>query len=566
MRAAARGHAWMLAAALLAGCSSGGHAAIGSASFRAVSGWRAASDPLSLSMRAISLQFERFGLHAERDAFRGFLTAGARGTHALDLPPRSCLTLIALASEGIRDMDASIYTPAGDLLAVDSQPDAHPTLQICGGIEPQRLYYSLQIYDGAGTFLMAAFTGPRAGLDAAAKLIGARATVADLSAESAAGPARISAFRDGVQRRGFQLVQSPVRVPLIGEQRIRAVVAVEPGACYTAAGFALDGLQGLGLRVLDDEGIEIARDGSRNEDASAQFCVERKGEFAAELQGTAGNGAALLLLFRAEAAQIGGRAGLWLGDRPLAQAATLSLQSAIASVARRATQDGFEHARTLRSGQLGPGAAIAQRVALPARRCARIHAVGGPGIRKLRLLALDASGHPLAQAEGDAESTYVHVCANTAREITLEAHAASGSGAFALSMHEAPLSALLPAGGDERAVAALQQASRQARDLGYKPLQDFEDARRVRLNRSEPLSIALEPDPMRCVRAYVIARGPARAELMLAGKPVATAIAGEGEPARFCTGKESAAAIDGLELRVSTRAPDQDAWVMVLER
>jgi hypothetical protein len=537
------------------------------AAFHDADGWRVAADPLSMHMRAIASELTRAGLSPWQEAFRGFLTAGSRGTHRLDVPARSCVTLLAIGSDGIADMDAALYNPDGDVLAIDAQPDPQPTLQVCSGAEPTRLYYMLQVYEGAGSFLVAGFLGQRSTLEAAAKLLGARSAVADLGDVGAEGPGRVGAFRDGLQRRGFRAVQSPLRVPLVPEQRIRSVLSVEPGACYTAAGFALDGLENIDLRVLDDEGVEVARDASQEEDASVQFCTDRGAEYAAEVQGVSGKGSALLLLFRVEASAIGGRAGLWLGERPLAKASTTRLDDAIAAVTRRAAQDGFERAGTPGTGQLAPGGAVAQRLSVRARRCARIHAVGGPGVRRLQLVALDASGQRLAEAEGDAETAYVHVCSAGARELNVQAHAVAGAGPFAIAMFEAPNSAVIPRGVSEVMGAELQQIVRRSRDAGYRLHPEFEvGPQRVELQADQAVSIALEREPMRCVRAYVLSRGAsARGELVVAGKQVDAASV-PGEPARFCTGKDSAAEVKSLELRLRSDEGQGEAWVVVLVR
>jgi hypothetical protein len=529
--------------------------------------WRASEDTLSLTMRAIATQLGGVGLAPGTETFRGFLTAGARASHALELPPQTCLTLISIASRGVHDMDAALYSADGDVLAVDSQPDAHPTIQVCTGQEPRTLYYALQVYEGAGTFLMAGFVGQQSTLDGAAKLLGSRPAVARLGYSEPDGPGRVSAFRDGLQRRGFQPVQTPLRVPLAAQQHIRSPLAVEPGECYTAAGFALDGLHDVNLRVLDDEGVEVARDASQEEDASAQFCAERRAEYAAELSGAGGEGAALLLLFRVSAASIGGQSGLWLGERPLANASTTPLTQAVAEVSHRAAQDGFRQSRTLHSGQLLPGSVIAQQLSLGARRCARIHAVGGPGLRLLEIVALDAGGRRLAQAEGDAETTYVHVCGATAREITLQAHAEAGSGPFAITVHEAPMASVAPAGTDDTLGAALQQASRRALDAGYHPHAEFKTGpRRISLKSAQPMSIKLQADASRCVRAYVVSSDSgARAELLREGKEVDEP-ATDGAPVRFCSADGQPPAAEPLELRVTSSKDQSDAWLMVLVR
>jgi hypothetical protein len=529
--------------------------------------WRSGDDELSATMRAIGNQLRSAGIEASRESFRGFLTTGARTTSKFNVPANTCATLIAIASRAVHDMDAALYSPEGDLLAVDSQPDAHPTMQVCTGAEPRALYYALQVYEGAGTFVVAMFLGEQATLERAAKLLGARPTLARLGNAETDGPGRVAAFREGLQRRGFEPLHAPMRMQLARDQDIRVALRVKPGQCYTAAGFALEGLRDVDLRVLDDEGGEVARDESREEDASAQFCASRRAEYAAELRGVDGAGTALLMVFEAEAASIGGLSGLWLGERPLARAATVPLDEALAAAARRSTDDGFKPGRALLTGRLGPGEVIAQPFALAAQRCARIHAVGGPGVRKLSLIAKDTAGQTLASAEGRADTTYVHVCSATARELELQLHAAAGAGAFTLAAYEAPLASVSPAGADERVGAALQQAVSQARDAGYKPLETFEAGpKRLALGRVEPLSLELAPGEARCVRAYVLSSArSARAQLWVDGTPVDEPVV-EGQAARFCTGGEAQGSVP-VQLRLWSNAPDRgDAWLMVLTR
>jgi len=530
-------------------------------------GWRTSDDELSLTIRAITKQLAGAGLEPRKGSFRGFLTTGARTTHRLQVASNTCATVIAIASRGVHDMDAALYSPEGDVLAVDSQPDAHPTMQVCTGDESRTLYYALQVYEGAGSYVVATFVGEQSKLESAAKLLGARPALARLSTPEADGPGRVSAFREGLQRRGFEPLQAPMRVALARDQDMRVALRVKPGQCYTAAGFALDGLRDVDLRVLDDEGNEVARDQSREEDASAQFCSDRRAEYAAEVRGVDGAGTAVLMLFHAEAAAIGGQSGLWLGERPLTNASSAPLDQALSAVGKRSTDDGFKAHKTLFSGRLAHGEAIAQPFALAAQRCARIHAVGGPGVRRLSLVAKDVEGKELATAEGEANTTYVHVCSATARQLSLQVHAAAGSGPFALAVYEAALTAVAPAGADEHVGAELQQALMQARDAGYHPLPDFKlGPQKLALGRVEPLSMQLSAGSARCLRAYVLSRDrSARAQLWVSGTPV-DAPATEGQAARFCASGQTQAA-GKMELRLwSSASQRDDAWLMVLTR
>jgi len=528
-------------------------------------GWREANDDASIGMRAIAKSLGPLGVGMEHEAFSGFLSTGARATHALKLRARMCSTLVAVASRAVHDMDAALYSPEGELLASDSQPDAHPVIQVCAGSEPVTLYYALQVYDGAGSYLVVPFSSAAATLDRVAATLGAKPGVARLDAPSAEGPSRIAAFRDGLERRGFSPLQDEVRFPLVGAQHLRVAVPVESGHCYTAAAFAYEGVDGVNLRVLDDEGAEVARDESGEPDASTQFCVERDAEYAAELYGATKPGTALFMVLHATAEAIGGVSGLWLGERPLTPASTTPLSEALAEVTRRAARDGFVPLATALEGRLSPGEAISREVGVRARRCARIQAVGGPGVRRLSLTAKDATGQTLAAAEGRADSTFVHVCGTTAREVELQLRATEGAGTFALAVYDASLSAVAPSGADDRTSAALQQALRSARDAGFTPHGDFRSGPHlIHLQSDGPLSVPID-GASHCVRAYVLSTDPSvRAGIIAHGKLVDEPKS-QGEPTRFCS---KGAGDEGRDIavRISTSAPKADAWLLVVVR
>ena len=174
---------------------------------------------------------------------------------------------------------------------------------------------------------MAAFIGQQATLEAAAKLLGARPTVARLGYSEPDGP---GAF--GVSRRPAapRLPTACRRRCVSRSRRINASaspLAVEPGECYTAAGFALDGLTDVNLRVLDDEGSEVARDASQRKTPSAQFCAERHAEYAAELHGAQRRRQRALAVVPGRRGIDRRQSGLWLGERPLANASTHAARS-----------------------------------------------------------------------------------------------------------------------------------------------------------------------------------------------------------------------------------------------
>lgn len=526
--------------------------------------WKAADDSLSVAMRAIARQLEQHaGATPSHDAFGGFMSTGGRATHRFELAGNECVTLIAIAAQGVHDMDAAVYGPEGDVIAADSQPDAHPTVQLCAGDAPRVLYYTLNVYDGAGSFLVVPFLSSADSLEAVATRLGVRPAVARLDADDLSTKERLTDFRDGLMRRGFSVLDPPLDVPLAGNQRMRVALPVEAGQCYTAGGFAREGLSEVNLRVLDDENSEVARDETVGGDASVQFCADRPGQYAAELSSGEGLGVATLLLFRAPAAVVGGPSGLWLGERPLARASLVPLEQAVAELGARAARDGYRTARTLRIGRLMPGEAVAETMTLPAKRCARVVAAGGQGVRLFALRALDAQGHTISSAQGDAHSTYLHLCSDSQLPVRLQLHALAGSGRFALTWHEAPLSAVPPVEAADELRARLLQAEQLADDAGYHRHPSFAAGPvAVSLKRAEPFSVPLSTSGNQCVRAYVISsEHTAYAELVSGSKRLGEP-ANDRDPALFCA--PAGAQAGAAELRVASENADTEAWLLVL--
>jgi hypothetical protein len=210
-----------------------------------------------------------------------------------------------------------------------------------------------------------------------------------------------------------------------------------------------------------------------------------------------------------------------------------------------------------------PGEAVAETVTLPAKRCARIVAAGGQGVRLLALRALDGTGHTISTAQGDAQTTYVHVCSEAALSLRLQLHALAGSGRFAITWHEAPLASVPPQEAADALRARLVQAEQLAGQAGYRRHPSLADgAVAVSLKRAEPLSLRVPSAGRQCVRAYVISseRG-AYAELVSGSKRL-----GEptrySEPALFCAPEGAPAGAS--ELRVASEDADAEAWLLVL--
>ncbi len=341
-------------------------------------------DSLETRMNAIAQQMEEAGLSRGAIWQRGFVPSGSRETLRLEIPADTCATVVALASSGVRDVDATLYLPDGTQVAQDAQADSHPTLQVCAEGEGRYFYYTLLAYEGAGAYLVASFLSDRSLFPQAAAIVGGRpgiAAEAELSPEERV----VQAFSESVQRRGFAATKDPVRMQLVETQSVRVAIEVDVAHCYTVGVFALEGLEDVNLRVLDEEGRDVAFDASASRDATTQFCVDRRAQFSAELTAVRGQGAAVVALYAASEVDAGGNSGLWLGSRSNEQLSTRSLQDSLRDDAIAAVEAGYSQPAVRARGALSMGEAVEHAFSLKGGTCTRIAASGGEGSGTMHL-------------------------------------------------------------------------------------------------------------------------------------------------------------------------------------
>lgn len=463
-----------------------------------------ADDPLAGRMREIAERMRSAGLAIGPIGGEGFLAMRETRTAAIDLPAGKCATIVALASDGVRDLDATLYLPSGDVLAEDVEPDAHPTVQVCAGEAMRRLYYHLQAYDGAGAFLYTSFVGERASFEAAARIVGGRPGVASDTTTQVEEDARVREFTEGVRRRGFQPIEAPAQLRLARDQRLRVPLAVQESHCYTVAAFAGQGVEDVDARVLDEEGAEVARDVSATADSTAQFCTEHEGDYAVELHAARGDGSVRVLFFEASSPGVGGSAGLWLGIRRETQAAARSLDEALADDLAAAQATGWGRPARRASGRLIPAEAVEHDLRLEARRCNLVTVTGGRGIGRLAMRVVDDRGALLAERRGGGSSVSARVCTEAARAARVQIIAQNGSGEYAVHTFTKPLPAAIPAQATEHDRGMLLDALEEETRAGFRLDGTIE---LVDLPERDPARVAVAVPQQGCARVHVVAHG-----------------------------------------------------------
>lgn len=454
-------------ASLLVACggSAGAHVETGG---MPQSAWEVdTSDPLAARMREVGTQLRTAGLVVGPVQGRGFMAARQVETTGIEIPPDKCATIVALASNGVHDLDATLYAPSGDVLAEDVQPDAHPTIQVCAATRARRLYYTLRAYDGAGAYLFATFFGPRSSFVAAARVLGGRPGVAADTTSEVEHDGRMREFVDGVGRRGFRAQGEPIAVHFEADQRIRVPLAAENAQCYTVAGFVAGGLQDLDVRVLDEEGREVTRDIGPVTNPAVQFCAERDGDYSVELHAVRGAGDGRVVVLVSPESVTGGSSGLWLGARQETLVSRVPLDEATRNDATTARAAGYGRPARIATGHVVPGEAVAHAVRLGARRCSLVIATGGPGLGRWMLRLVTPDGALLAERVSHGASIDARVCSERRANAELQLVTRSGSGPYTVQVASKSFPRNMPSQATPAEYGALLDALESATADGW---------------------------------------------------------------------------------------------------
>lgn len=393
------------------------------------------SEPLTVSpalaprVDALARELRGAGIGAPQVLSAGFLATRLGITTTIRVQPRRCVSVLALGTQGLRDLDAHLFTPEGTLLTEDVQPDAHPTVQVCASSQPLLAYHLLEAYEGQGAYAVFAFESEHDALPRVAQAVGGqpgRAGTVDPTAPPVLR--RLSELRDGLGRRGFVAAGEVHRFESSAHgSELRQAFAITPERCYTVAVLASGDSVSADVRVLDADDEELARDVRPERDALVQFCPERQGSVSALLR-LQGAGEVAVQLLAADAASLGGANTLWLGERSFWGGGTREASARRAAVLEAWRAVGATEPRLLGRGTLLPGGSAEQRFSVDAGRCVAVGAVGGRGVARLELALADSSGRPLAESASASPSPAAVWCATERTELLARARALGTGG------------------------------------------------------------------------------------------------------------------------------------------
>lgn len=266
-------------------------------------------------MEELARSLREQGFVAGNRSYAGFLLSGEHVTLAVPMTAGSCVTLVALATEHVRDLDAALYAADGELLGSDTESNARPAIQACASSDAH-VYYVMQLYEGSGSFLVVPFYGQREKLAAAAAAVGGKVTFAELVPHRELLEDPLRSLTEGLRKRGYEPVGTDRSFPIVQGERVRLTLPVESGSCYTLAAFGSEGIREIALRAMDEHGADLSVADEGQPQAATQLCAEHSAEYSIESLARSGQGRVTVLVYRTDVITAGGEAGLWLGRRP----------------------------------------------------------------------------------------------------------------------------------------------------------------------------------------------------------------------------------------------------------
>ncbi|MFO0561410.1 MAG: hypothetical protein U0269_25555 [Polyangiales bacterium] len=416
------------------------------------------------------------GARFTRYVAAGFLTERQSVTHAIDVPRGTCVSIVAYASPAITDLDARVYDGDGELLVEDVEPDAHPTVQLCGD-EARRVFHVAQAFEGEGAYAIAMFTGDRRAMDAIARVVGGRpGTAISTRNEASSAERRTSELRASLQRRGFAPIGDAARVTFANNGAVNVPLSVSSDRCYTFAAIADEGGASADLRVFDSDDELLAFDTNAERDALVQLCPSTSGPLRLEVRG-AQAGAAVVSSFAADAASFGGSNTLWLGDRTSIAVSPAPLDARLASLRARWLSAGYVAPAAPTVHSFAAGESRETSLSLEPGRCSLVAAVAGRGVGRLNLSIFDDAGTQLARGPFFDGSATTVLCPPARERVLVRQRIEVGSGDVALVVAPSSNAASLPwASGADRTLVSEALSQPWAQDASWRasaPIERF---------------------------------------------------------------------------------------------
>jgi hypothetical protein len=340
------------------------------------------------------------------------------------VPAGECLLAYARASSSIDDLDLAAFADAGNPIASDDAPDAHPTILLCPP-HPERVYLSAVTASGEGLVAVAAQLVPPERAADVGRALAARGSrfAAPRSADAWVGlDDHVRAHREGLGGAWEEFR----RVAIAVDARAPAYLnfPMEADTCIDAVIVPDDDVALLDVEAIDDGGHAVARSTGGTRDRALTVCSTLASGGSLVLRPHVGQGLAAIVLGRAR-----GEVAADLSARPDVAWASGALPLEAAKTARNAelAKAGYPPPEAMQTGTLTIGRLLSVPIDLGAQKegCSRVDIVAGAPLALIQAAVWDEKGALVTKGDGAASVT-LFACGRGKARLELEARGRAG--------------------------------------------------------------------------------------------------------------------------------------------
>lgn len=376
----------------------------------APAGVAGAADPLARCVEQAVEVLREEGASPMGEPTVRFMVEGESHNEAIELEDRTCIGVLAVGREGVRDVDLTLYTDSGIALERDVSISPYAWVRFCGA-EGLRLVTSVRMYKGRGEVrILRVADAPRRlpdlnGLVGAcfAAGTGVQRPGAEVGPEPP-GPSvddELERVDRRLRRLGWTPRQQLERGALRNRQRARRRVRLEAGRCYALAAVGGPRVRDVDLVVASPRGRPVARDVERKRNAVAKTCTRDAGVHVVEVRMYEGEGPWGLRLYELDEPPAGRRPPGLEGRTRIPYVET----------GARMRERGMR-VRPFAWGYGAPGVSLAVPVRLEAGRCYAFGGVTSEDMAQgdLDLVLLDDGGGRIAWDLGRGSEPLLYAC------------------------------------------------------------------------------------------------------------------------------------------------------------
>jgi len=428
-------------------------------------------DALSRRFGRLRSRMRERGYVEEVGLKRMFVMEGHGVAVPVDVATGRCVTFVALAGSGVRDLDLRLYDGDGVEAAADSIAGEGGLVHVCpqplaDGAPTAPHYFVSRAVEGSGAVVAGAFVSdPGAGEGFEGLFDGVLAPQVPFRGVEE----RLATSRTLLRSRGLLPMSEPLLDSIVEGAELRFVAELEPGRCYVAVARGDDSLTDIDVLLFAPGGAEVARDIGADAEPSLEYCPEAAGRYTFGARAFEGTGAMGLLVLGGPAAVEpedgpGGGAEEDVaaeGSEPAPEDADDPMV-ALGPVASLLVERGYAAPSYVTTdGWVAPGEVRTHDVLLGGG-CALVVGAAGRPETDLDLYLAEPSGAAVARDTGVHPVARVHACLEQpggVRRLTVKAYGRRGR--YALAVFAAP------EGISDVRTLRLEEATASFRQRGY---------------------------------------------------------------------------------------------------